>query len=47
LKPNKTKKKDIDKVASYKPEGQGYRSDAPFDDETTNKNDYKKWDVNA
>lgn len=28
-----------------KPDQQGYRSDARFDDATTNKTDYKKWDV--
>jgi hypothetical protein len=33
------------KMKSCKPEGEGYRSDAVFDDATTNKNDYKKWDV--
>ena len=32
-------------MRSFKPDNGGYRSDAPFDDETTNKNDYKKWDV--
>jgi hypothetical protein len=37
--------KDIDKIKSYKPDGTGYRSDAPFDDGTTHKIDYKKWDV--
>src|SRR4051812_38921044 len=34
-------------MQSFKPNNGGYRSDAPFDDETTSKNDYKKWDVQA
>lgn len=37
--------KDIEKMKSYKPDGTGYRSDAPFDDGTTHKIDFKKWDV--
>lgn len=37
--------KDAEKMRSYKPEGTGYRSDAPFDDDTTHKTDFKKWDV--
>jgi hypothetical protein len=37
--------KDAEKIRSFKPEGTGYRSDAPFDDDTTHKNDFKKWDV--
>ncbi len=37
--------KDAEKARSFKPEGNGYRSDAPFDDDTTHKVDYKKWDV--
>ncbi len=37
--------KDMDTIKSFNPDGQGYRSDAPFDDNTTNKNDYKKWAV--
>ncbi len=37
--------KEMDPIKSFKPDGQGYRSDAPFDDNTTNKNDYKKWAV--
>ena len=37
--------KDLEKARSFKPDGAGYRSDAPFDDDTTNKNDYKRWDV--
>lgn len=37
--------KAADMARSFKPDGQGYRSDAPFDDVTTNKNDYKKWGV--
>ena len=32
-------------MRSFKPDGTGYRSDAPFDDETTNKMDYKKWQL--
>jgi hypothetical protein len=38
--------KDIERMRSFKPDGQGYRSDAPFDDGTTHKNDFKKWEVN-
>ena len=37
--------KDAEKQRSFKPEGTGYRSDAPFDDDTTHKVDFKKWDV--
>lgn len=37
--------KGAEKQPSFKPEGTGYRSDAPFDDDTTHKADYKKWDV--
>jgi hypothetical protein len=37
--------KDLERMRSFKPEGTGYRSDAPFDDGTTHKGDYKKWDV--
>jgi hypothetical protein len=37
--------KDTEKIRSFKPEGNGYKSDAPFDDHTTHKNDFKKWDV--
>jgi hypothetical protein len=37
--------KDLEKMRSFKPDGTGYRSDAPFDDETTNKMDYKKWQL--
>ena len=37
--------KDLERSRSFKPDGQGYRSDAPFEDDTTNKVDYKKWDV--
>lgn len=32
-----------DKTASCKPEGRAVASDAPFDDSTTFKNDYRKW----
>lgn len=39
--------KDAERMRSFKPDGQGYRSDAPFDDDTTHKVDYKKWDVQA
>lgn len=37
--------KDADRQKSFKPEGTGYRSDAPFDDDTTHKTDFKKWEV--
>lgn len=37
--------KELEKMRSFKPDGTGYRSDAPFDDNTTNKVDYKKWEV--
>jgi hypothetical protein len=39
--------KDAERMKSFKPEGAGYRSDAPFDDNTTHKVDFKKWDVPA
>lgn len=34
-----------DRTLSMKPDQQGYRSNAPFDDATTNKTDYKPWEV--
>ncbi|CAF0749662.1 unnamed protein product [Didymodactylos carnosus] len=37
--------KEGDRTRSMKPDQQGYRSDARFDDSTTNKTDFKKWDV--
>ena len=39
--------KDAEKMRSFKPEGGGYRSDAPFNDDTTHKQDYKRWEVQA
>ena len=36
---------DADRQRSFKPEGTGYQSGAPFDDGTTHKTDFKKWDV--
>lgn len=45
-----THKKDFtakagDRTRSMKPDNQGYRSDARFEDSTTNKSDYKRWEV--
>ncbi len=37
--------KEGEKMRSFKPDGTGYRSDAPFNDDTTHKVDFKKWDV--
>ena len=37
--------KDGEKLRSFKPDGTGYKSDAPFDDDTTHKTDFKKWEV--
>ena len=34
-----------DRTLSMRPDQQGYRSNAPFDDSTTNKTDYKRWEV--
>lgn len=34
-----------DRTRSMKPDLQGYRSNAPFDDATTTKTDYKPWEV--
>lgn len=34
-----------DRTRSMKPDNQGYRSDARFEDSTTNKSDYKRWEV--
>jgi hypothetical protein len=34
-----------DRTRSMKPDQQGYRSDARFDDATTNKSDFKRWQV--
>lgn len=39
--------KDAEKQRSFKPDGTGYRSDAPFNDDTTHKVDYKKWQTPA
>jgi hypothetical protein len=39
--------KDAEKMRSFKPDGAGYKSEAPFDDDTTHKLDYKKWEVQA
>ena len=33
------------RTRSMKPDHQGYRSNAPFDDATTNKTDFKRWEV--
>lgn len=37
--------KDAEKARSCRPENGGYKSDAPFDDDTTHKNDFKRWEV--
>ena len=37
--------KAADMARSFKPDGQGYRSDAPFEDATTSKSDYQQWAV--
>lgn len=39
--------KDAEKTRSFKPDGTGYRSEAPFDDDTTHKVDFKKWEVQS
>jgi hypothetical protein len=35
----------VDRTLSMKPDQQGFRSNARFDDATTNKTDYKRWEV--
>ncbi|CAF3726667.1 unnamed protein product [Rotaria magnacalcarata] len=37
--------KEIDRARSMKPNQQGYQSNARFEDSTTNKTDYKRWEV--
>lgn len=34
------------KAASFKPEGTAFRSSDPLSDNTTNRNDFKKWPLN-